>query len=64
MTEHGVARGQVVAPSLGRYPIPPLDLTVPTAPKRPRSAPPARPAVPAGVAPAGTDSPGGTDVVS
>ena len=64
VTEHGVARGQVVAPSLGRYPIPPLDLTVPTGPARVRGSIPARPAVPAGVASAGTDTPGGTDVVS
>jgi len=64
VTEHGVARGQVVAPSLGRYPIPPLDLTVPTVPARVRGSITARPAVPAGVATAGTDTPGGTDVVS
>ncbi|WP_051265309.1 NADH-quinone oxidoreductase subunit NuoH [Nakamurella lactea] len=31
---HGIAGGQVVAPALGRYPIPPLDLAVPVAPRR------------------------------
>jgi len=41
---HGVSRGQPVAPALGRYPIPPIDLAVPVAPKpvvpvaRPRAA--------------------------
>jgi NADH-quinone oxidoreductase subunit H len=29
---HGIAAGRVVAPALGRYPIPPLDLAVPIAP--------------------------------
>ncbi len=62
--DHGVHRGQVVAPSLGRYPIPPLDLTVPVPPIRAAAdaARRSRPAVTAG-APAGTDQ-GVPDVVS
>ena len=31
---HGIDRGQVVAPDLGKFPIPPIDLVVPTAPAR------------------------------
>ncbi len=31
---HGIDNGRVVAPAIGRYPIPPLDLAVPLAPQR------------------------------
>jgi NADH-quinone oxidoreductase subunit H len=67
VTAHGVTRGQVVAPTLGHYPIPPLDLTVPTPPARQRRVT-ERPAVPAGstvgVGTQSAQTPGGSDVVS
>jgi len=67
VSAHGVTRGHVVAPTLGHYPIPPLDLTVPASPARQRGAA-ERPIVPAGSAVgarnAVSETPGGSHVVS
>ncbi|GGM03743.1 NADH-quinone oxidoreductase subunit NuoH [Nakamurella endophytica] len=58
----------VVAPRLGAFPVPPLDLVVPVSPRRaalpPAPADPAAPAQQPQAVPAGTGSQGGRDVVS